>query len=216
MYSNLNAVGSDSTINIHTIKYGFTKGYVNIYLLETEKGLILIDTGFPQSEEKLWKYLDDHDLDFKEIKLIIITHGHLDHTGSIKEIKEKTKAQVLMHKEDVFMLKDSIKPDIIITDEYSLEEYGLDGRIIHTPGHSLGSISIIIESKLAFIGDIAMRIPLLSPTLNPIIAADKEENYRSWQKLVETGVEILYPAHGRNLKIEELKHFLKKRKKKKK
>jgi len=201
--------------NIHTIKYGFTKAYVNIYLLETEKGLILIDTGLPKSENKLWKYLIDHNLDFREIKLIIITHGHLDHIGSIKEIKEKTKAQVLIHEEDVFMLKNLVKSDIVVTGDYSLDEFGIDGKIIHTPGHSKGSISIVVESKIAFIGDIAMRIPLLSPTLNPIIADDKEENYRSWQKLIETGVETLYPSHGRILKTEELEQFLKKRKKKK-
>ncbi|MHA2308626.1 MAG: MBL fold metallo-hydrolase, partial [Candidatus Heimdallarchaeaceae archaeon] len=143
-------------------------------------------------------------------------HGHLDHFGSLNKIKEKINARVLVHKNDLPLLKGTVKPEIVITDEYSLEEYGIKGKIIHTPGHSKGSITIVEDSKIAFIGDIAMKIPLLSPSYKPIIADDMEENFASWQKLIDSGVEVLYPSHGKVFNIGGLIKFLNKRKKRKK
>ena len=182
---------------IHTIKFGFVK----VYLLETESGLVLIDTGLPKSENKLWKYMEKQKLRPKDIKLIIITHGHQDHVGSLKAIKNRTKAQILIHEHDGFLLNAGISPkvyptiwilkkfynpdkeskitpvksDIIITDEYSLEEFGINGKVVHTPGHTKGSITVIVDSKYAFVGDIAMKIPPLSFSYKPIIAENIEQ-----------------------------------------
>ena len=223
-------------VNVHTIKFGFAKAY----LLEVEKGLVLIDAGLPNSENKLWKYTEKQKLKPKNIKLIIITHGHQDHVGSLKAIKNKTKAQILIHEQDGFLLNAGlsprvyptnwllkkfynpekevkvtpVKPDITVTDEYSLEEFGVDGNVIHTPGHTKGSISVIVDSKYAFIGDIAMKIPPLSFSYVPIIAENLEQVYSSWQKLIDYGVEVIYPSHGKTFKIEILEKILNKKKKK--
>ncbi len=225
-------------IKIHTIKFGFVK----VYLLETESGLVLIDTGLPKSEIKLYKYMEKQKLKPKDIKLIIITHAHGDHVGSLKTIKNKTKAQILIHEHDGFLLNAGISPkvyptiwllkkfynpdketkitpvksDIIITDEYPLEEFGINGKIIHTPGHTKGSITVIVESKNAFVGDIAMKIPPLSFSYEPIIAENLEQVYSSWQKIIDCGVETIYPSHGRTFNIKLLEKILNKRKGKEK
>ena len=221
-------------LKIHTIRLGFVKAY----LLETEKGLVLIDAGYPKTENKLWKYLEKAKLKPKDIKLIIITHAHQDHVGRLKAIRSRTKAPILIHEHDGFLLNAGIspkvyptnrllrkffnpereikitpiKPDIIISDDYSLAEYSIDGKVIHTPGHTKGSISVIVDSKFAFIGDIAMKIPPLSFSFKPIIAENLNEVYSSWKKLIDYGVEIIYPAHGKISNIKVLEKILEKEK----
>jgi glyoxylase-like metal-dependent hydrolase (beta-lactamase superfamily II) len=88
--------------------------------------------------------------------------------------------------------------DIVLKDEeFSLNEYGIKGKIIHTPGHSSGSVSILLDTGEAFVGDLAMnKIPLrLTPGL-PIFAEDWPKLIESWQKLLDLGVRIIYPSHG--------------------
>jgi glyoxylase-like metal-dependent hydrolase (beta-lactamase superfamily II) len=82
-------------------------------------------------------------------------------------------------------------------DGLSLSDYGIPGRVLHTPGHSAGSVSILLDSGEAFVGDLAMnKFPLrLSPGL-PIFAEDQEAVVRSWSMLLEQGATTVYPAHG--------------------
>lgn len=90
------------------------------------------------------------------------------------------------------------KVDIVLNDkEFSLNDYGIEGKVIHTPGHSSGSVSILLNTGEAFVGDLAMnKLPLrLRPGL-PIFAEDWPKVIESWQKLLDLGVKIVYPAHG--------------------
>ena len=88
--------------------------------------------------------------------------------------------------------------DIVLDEEpFPLWDYGIPGQIIHTPGHSPGSVSLLLESGEAFVGDLAMnRLPLrLSPGL-PVFADNPSAVIRSWRILLDHGAEIIYPAHG--------------------
>ncbi len=90
------------------------------------------------------------------------------------------------------------KVDIVLADEeFSLEEYGIPGRVIYTPGHSSGSVSVLLETGDAFVGDLAMnKFPLcLSPGL-PIFAEDSQKVKESWKLLLDQGAKTIYPAHG--------------------
>ena len=89
--------------------------------------------------------------------------------------------------------------DIVLEDHaFSLAVYGIPGCILHTPGHSPGSVTVLLESGEAFVGDLAMnRFPLrLSPGL-PIFADDPDAVRSSWELLLEQGAEVIYPAHGK-------------------
>ena len=105
--------------------------------------------------------------------------------------------------------KFSIEPcevDIVIGEEdYSLEEFGIKGKIIFTPGHSPGSISVLLDSGDAFVGDLAMNgLPLtIGPGL-PIFAEDLDAVKNSWRKLISTGVKKIFPAHGKPFLVEKL------------
>ncbi len=94
--------------------------------------------------------------------------------------------------------------DIVLEDdEFSLEQYGISGKIIYTPGHSSGSVSVLLETGEAFVGDLAMnKFPLrLSPGL-PIYAEDWPKVLDSWQMLLNRGAEMIYPSHGRAFSAE--------------
>ncbi len=87
-----------------------------------------------------------------------------------------------------------VEPDIAIEDQFSLEEYGIDGSVIHTPGHSLGSLSIVIEQKHALVGDAAFHI--FKNSAFPPFADDIQALLFSWKKLLDTDCEFFYPGHG--------------------
>ena len=89
--------------------------------------------------------------------------------------------------------------DVVLGDEeFSLSEYGIAGKVFYTPGHSSGSVSILLDTGEAFVGDMAMnKLPLcFSPGL-PIFAEDWPKLIDSWKMLLDKGVKIVYPAHGK-------------------
>jgi len=96
--------------------------------------------------------------------------------------------------------------DIVLEEEdYSLEEFGIKGKIVFTPGHSPGSISVVLDSGNAFVGDMAMNgLPLTFGPNLPIFGEDLSSIKHSWRKLIEKGVKKIYPAHGKPFPVEKL------------
>jgi glyoxylase-like metal-dependent hydrolase (beta-lactamase superfamily II) len=100
--------------------------------------------------------------------------------------------------------------DIVLGDEeLSLADYGIPGRIIPTPGHSMGSVSVLLETGDAFVGDLAMNgLPLrIGPGL-PIFAEDLQEVKKSWQLLLDKGAKTVYPAHGKPFSADAIRRAL--------
>ena len=98
-----------------------------------------------------------------------------------------------------FLRFSAFEPDIVFGDEgLDLAPYGVSGRVVHTPGHSPGSVSVLLEGGEAFVGDLAMNGPPM--TLKPrfgILAHQPELVPGSWQRLLDLGARTVYPAHGR-------------------
>jgi glyoxylase-like metal-dependent hydrolase (beta-lactamase superfamily II) len=94
-------------------------------------------------------------------------------------------------------------------DEISLVEYGIPGKVIHTPGHSWGSVSVLLDSGEAFVGDLAMNmLPMrLNPGL-PIFGDDIKLVKNSWRRLLDMGTKTVYPAHGKPFPAEILRKAL--------
>lgn len=94
-------------------------------------------------------------------------------------------------------------------DPLRLDEFGIPGVVIHTPGHSPGSVSVVLDSGEAFVGDLAMnRMPVCSSPSLPIFADDPVEVRRSWNRLLELPIEKVYPAHGSPFGVEVVRELL--------
>ena len=100
--------------------------------------------------------------------------------------------------------------DIEIGDEgLSLAPYGVSGSVVHTPGHSPGSVSIVLDSGEAFVGDMAMNgFPLTRGPGLPVFAEDLGMVQESWRKLLKLGVTTVFPAHGRPFPVSAIERRL--------
>ncbi len=214
-------------------------GFTKIYLLRAEEGYIQFDTGYANTLDKYLELLEKHKIDPKEIKLIVVNHAHFDHVGALKRVKEITGAQVLVHEEEAKYIKrgksaevkstnlrnkilfgllpksitlfESVEPDILIKDNYSLKEFGVDAKVIHSPGHTPGTLSIITEKGNAILGCSVHGFPLrLRPGL-PTVAYDINQVLSSWERIIDEGAKMLYSSHGKPLTVEKMKKILKRK-----
>ena len=99
---------------------------------------------------------------------------------------------------------------MILRDEgLSLAEYGIPGKVIHTPGHTPGSVSVLLETGEAFVGCMAHNIRMftLRPNL-PIYAENIEQIKVGWKVLIDEGVKMIYPGHGKAFPVEKIKKYL--------
>ena len=103
--------------------------------------------------------------------------------------------------------------DLIVDDDETdlLRGIGIDGEILYTPGHSSDSISVITSSGRAFCGDAAMNyLNFAGCRHRPIYLADERLVFATWQKMLEKGARIFYPAHGKPFGAERLGSSLRK------
>lgn len=168
---------------------------------DTKEGVI-IDPGAAGEEILQWVAKEGI-----QVRYIINTHGHVDHVGANAEVKEATKAPLLIHREDGDMCRKPhaslaifagklklADPDRLLEDGDILEVGTLKLEIIHTPGHTRGGISIKIGDSL-FCGDTLFagsigRTDLPGGSYRQIIASIKE-------KILTLPDETrVYPGHG--------------------
>jgi hydroxyacylglutathione hydrolase len=101
-------------------------------------------------------------------------------------------------------------PDILISEEMSLEDFGVSGKIIPTPGHTSGSLSVLLSDGVIFVGDTAANyLPgRLGPILPPF-AEDVRQLLESWNAILLGGARLICPGHGRPFHAELLRQEMK-------
>jgi hydroxyacylglutathione hydrolase len=95
-------------------------------------------------------------------------------------------------------LFEPVVPDIVIDAGFDLSAFGVPGRAVPTPGHTAGSLSVILDSGEAFVGDACWNVgPFSRGTVFPPFASDVEALGRSWKLLLDSGAGTFHPGHGR-------------------
>ena len=97
---------------------------------------------------------------------------------------------------------EGVPAGIVLEDKYDLSEFGFNGFILNTPGHSSGSVSVVIDQEIAIVGDTLGGF--ITGSVFPPWGDDTGEMIRSWKKLLDTGCKIFLPAHGFSISREKL------------
>ena len=100
--------------------------------------------------------------------------------------------------------------ELVLADEdFSLESYCINGKVIYTPGHSSGSMSLLLDTGDAFVGDLAMNgLPMRIGPGMPIFAEDTDVIKESWRLLLNSGAKWIYSAHGKPFPADKLHKLL--------
>ncbi|OGO03558.1 MAG: hypothetical protein A2Y60_05475 [Chloroflexi bacterium RBG_13_54_9] len=198
-----------------------TRG-ANVFLL-ADQTLALIDTGFAGNAERIIAYIRKIGRQPQELSHIILTHNHPDHAGSANQLKALTRASIMAHPAEAIMEADPgatqassrgpiprwfagmltspfhsahIKADVFINEGDMIPFLG-GLRVLHTPGHTPGSICLFLEKQNAiFVGDVVLNHgdKLSRPLPNP--STDLDQAKESLRKLAQLSFDACFFSHG--------------------
>ncbi len=205
--------------NIYLLESG---KFVNAYAIVRDNGVLIIDTATPGKADNLIKELESINVKLSDIKAIVITHAHPDHAGSCNALIDKSQTKLYIHKYDRDVLLGKVPPpkprnflqklsafmskhffkytppgDAIPLDEDSAIQGFEDLKIIHTPGHTPGSLSILdVEDDILFCGDAINNRSNRLTGPNKLFTVNTEQAWHSVAKLGALKFKTLCPGHG--------------------
>lgn len=205
--------------------------FFKAYLIKGLDGDILIDTGFSSSRMKLKRLLDKNN-----VKLIILTHAHLDHVWNASYFKKRYGCQIAISKADLENLDNSIinsipvnkyynfsaifanyfmkrikfeafVPDLLLEDNQILNLYGINLKIVSLKGHTKGSIGIIYQDYI-FVGDALVNRKHYVEL--PYQMQNKADSLASVKKIIELKPKLIFIGHENPVRYEKLIASIKK------
>jgi endoribonuclease LACTB2 len=176
---------------------------INLYLIDSGSHRLLIDSGFPDKLNDLGREMRKTGFKIREIDYLLVTHFHIDHAGAVQELKEQGVKFVLF---DIQInnidsmekmafgkwryLKLQMSDNVVLRINESrnfLNKLGLQAQILHSPGHTDDSITLLCDSGEAFIGDLRV----------DYMVVDKDTiEYKTWTNLKNANAKKIYPSHG--------------------
>ena len=188
----------------------------NTYLIEGERGAILFDTGWAGTFPMFCAELGRQGKELNDIDYLLISHFHPDHYGIAQEIADKGPVVLVcdvqkeyMHASDAVFEKDKrmhfypirddkVKLISLAESRRVLAELGIDGELLHTPGHSDDSVSLWLDEGSLFVGD-----------LNPLYELELHKGTeigRSWEKLLALDPKTVYYGHAKTAVLDMTKN----------
>ncbi len=190
-------------------------GFVNAFIISSGSGAVLVDTGMEDCRYDVLREARE-----AGVRLLVLTHGHIDHVQNAAYISAELGIPVAMSEKDVNILTDPeaqtmtardiigkgilqkrggsippFAPSIFLSEGDSLSPYGIDASVIALPGHTDGSIGLDIAGKYLIVGDALMN--MMHPSL-PHIYHDRGEMMRSAERITEMGGRIILFGHGKS------------------
>ena len=212
------------TFEIMPQVYQLTTRGVNIILI-AEQELTLIDAGFRGSSRKVADFISSLGRSVEEISLIIITHNHFDHIGGVVELRRLAKVRVAAHKADMLDADGelpypagrristllSVPPFsalrrrlALMSDDIDIKLEGgevlkpLGGlEVIHTPGHTPGSIGLYSQShKLLIVGDTLVSRGKFPDLPHKMVSTHFTQAVDSIKKMAQLDFDVVCFGHG--------------------
>jgi len=195
-------------LKVLTLKTGYMAANAYIVYTENKPEAVIIDPG--DDIELIMDLIKEHEL---KLEKILLTHGHFDHIGAVKDLKERTGAQVAIHKQEADFLTDPNKnlsyiinrqivqdpADIFLEDGDLIRVADMEFKVLHTPGHTEGGVCYKL-GKVLFTGD----------TLFEGSVGRTDLSGGSYEQLMSSIIEkllvldddhLVYPGHGRQTTI---------------
>lgn len=186
---------------------------VNCYILGDDKNMVaaVIDPG--GDADIISSIIEENDF---TLKYIILTHGHADHTGAVRQLKEKFQSEIIIHAMDNELIQNSnlnysvqmgmdevnFEADILVHDNDKIELGDIVLDVIHTPGHTKGSICLITED-IMFTGDTLFAGSMGRTDLH---GGSDDQMQKSLRKLKSMGQDYtILPGHGPASKLSKEK-----------
>ncbi|WP_060179663.1 MBL fold metallo-hydrolase [Streptomyces sp. IMTB 1903] len=210
---------------------------INAYLLLGRRPVI-VDAGTPGSGRRIAAQVAAHGVDPSDVSLIVVTHGHIDHFGSAAELHRLTGAPVAGHAADLGPFRtgrarepylptgrmgrlmarnknlhlrvEPFEPGVLITRETDLDDFGVAARIMPTPGHTPGSVSVLTGQGDLVAGDlIANSFFGLIPgrPANPPFHDDPLLNLASLRRMLALNPTRLHVGHGTPLEPDRVRRW---------
>jgi hydroxyacylglutathione hydrolase len=207
-----------------------------VYLLEGEKRSILVDSLNDWYEKKIIRSIQQRGGDsLSKVKMILLTHGHLDHFGGAPGLKRRLGCLTAIHALDVegprsgrnlplatrnnweritkpFVSRikaEPFEPDMTLEgDEGDLSDFGIEAKWLRTPGHTEGSISIVFPGHTAIVGDLVVgRFNRPRKPAYPLWVKDPQQIKDSVRKVLDCSPKFLLSGHGGPLDADDVKAF---------
>ena len=186
----------------------------NYWVVSAGRSRLLVDLGWPGTMGQMRANLERMDVPIEEIRYCLATHYHIDHAGLAQEFKQLGVVLLVLDVQAsaVSEMKRWTKPhdnfveitthdnqQISLAESRSvLEQIGIGGEVLHTPGHSDDSISLLLDDGSVFTGDL--------PTPELAGKGEAAAAAASWQRLGESGATTVFPAHGPSRQITDIMH----------
>ncbi len=206
----------------------------NCYLLRGDAGTVLIDPGPPGGAEKVIAAVTRAGVRPEEVRLIFVTHGHLDHYGAAPQVQAWCGAPIGAYPGEpefsrdrrnalppaqtlrssllrwAYLLLSPLVPfeplaaDLLLQDGADLSPYGVDGQTVLLPGHSPGSLGLITGAGDLFVGDLFVHYAVPS---RPLYLSDRKAWQQSYERAQALRPRMVYVGHGEPFAGDRLAHL---------
>jgi len=174
--------------DLYLVKHPSGDGFVGVTVILGKDRIGLVDTGFEETPVNyVFPFLQELGRKPEEISCVVNTHRDGDHVGGNRVIKKRTKAKIAVHEFDAEKVENV---DLTVKDEDVVELGERKFKVIHTPGHTLGSICLYDQKTCTLVtGD------SICGERSELIRMDKEIYISSLKRLLNLEIKILIMAH---------------------